>query len=95
MAVAYARMLASAADRDRAAAVLRDSFAEGRLTWREFEHRIGQVLRSRDFPEVAALIADLPVSSFGRMPAHRATPRAMSRCPRDRMPAEIRRRKIR
>jgi Domain of unknown function (DUF1707) len=71
----YARMLASAADRDRAIKVLQESFAEGRLSWEEFDDRIGRALVSRDFPELAALISDLPVSPLGRMPAHRVTPR--------------------
>lgn len=69
------RMLASVADRDRAIRVLQDSFAAGRLSREEFDDRIGQALLSRDFPELAALIGDLPVGPFGRLPAHRATPR--------------------
>jgi hypothetical protein len=71
----YARMLASAADRDRAIKVIQESFAEGRLSWEEFDDRIGRALVSRDFPELAALINDLPVSPLGRMPAHGVTPR--------------------
>ncbi len=74
-AIRYARMLASAADRDRAIRVLQESFAEGRLSWEEFDDRIGRALLSRDFPELAALIIDLPAGPLGRLPAHRATPR--------------------
>ncbi len=73
--IRYVRMLASVADRDRAIRVLQDSFADGRLSWEEFDDRIGQALLSRDFPELAALIGDLPVGPLGRLPAHRATPR--------------------
>jgi len=74
----YARMMASVADRDRAVKVLQESFAEGRLSWEEVDDRIGRALVSRDFPELAALIGDLPVSPLGRMPAHRATLRPMN-----------------
>ncbi len=71
-----ARMLASAADRDRAVRLLQDSFIEGRLARDEFEQRTGQALVSRDFRELLTLTADLPVRSpFDRLPAHRTTPR--------------------
>jgi Domain of unknown function (DUF1707) len=68
-------MLASVADRDRALLVLQESFAEGRLSWDEFDDRIGRALMARDYPELAALIGDLPVGPLGRLPAHRTTPR--------------------
>jgi hypothetical protein len=74
--VGYARMLASVADRDRTIKALQESFAQGRLTRDELDDRLGQALRSRDFPELLALIADLPLASpFARLPAHRTTPR--------------------
>lgn len=74
--VIYARMLASIADRDRTIRTLQDSFAEGRLTWDELDHRLGQALRTRDFPQLLALTADLPPAGpFDRLPAHRTTPR--------------------
>jgi hypothetical protein len=77
-AASYLRMRASAADRDRAITILQESFAEGRLSREEFEHRIGTAILSRDFAELLALTTDLPVASpFGRLPAHRATPHAM------------------
>jgi hypothetical protein len=69
-------MLASAADRDRAVKILQESFAEGRLNREEFEQRIGLAILSRDFAELLTLTRDLPVGSFGRLPAHRATPRS-------------------
>ena len=69
-------MLASSADRDRAVSVLQESFVEGRLTKGEFDDRVGQAFVSRDFEELLRLIADLPVGLFGRLPAHRVTPRA-------------------
>jgi hypothetical protein len=67
------QMLASTADRDRAIDVLKASFAEGRLTEDELEQRVGQVLTARLFGEVMALIYDLPVGVFGRLPAHPVT----------------------
>jgi Domain of unknown function (DUF1707) len=76
-AASYLRMLASPADRDRAIKILQESFAEGRLTREEFEHRIDIAILSRDFAELLALTTDLPVGPFGRLPAHRATPHPM------------------
>jgi hypothetical protein len=67
-------MLASTADRDRAIDVLKESFLEGRLTKDELELRVGQVLTARLFPEVMAVIYDLPVGPFGRLPAHPVKP---------------------
>jgi hypothetical protein len=68
------RMLASTADRDRAIGVLKSSFVEGRLTKDELELRVGQVLTARLFPDIMALTYDLPVGTFGRLPAHPVTP---------------------
>jgi Domain of unknown function (DUF1707)/Domain of unknown function (DUF4190) len=72
--VSNVRMLASTADRDRAIGVLKSSFVDGRLTKDELEQRVGQVLTARLFPDVMALICDLPVGPFGRLPAHPVTP---------------------
>jgi hypothetical protein len=72
--VSNVRMLASTADRDRAIGVLKSSFVEGRLTKDELELRVGQVLTARLFPDVMAVIYDLPVGPFGRLPAHPVTP---------------------
>jgi hypothetical protein len=69
-------MLASAADQGRALQVLQQAFAEGRLSWDEFEDRAGRALMAREFPELAGLIGDLPVGPLWRLPAHRMTPRA-------------------
>jgi hypothetical protein len=74
-AVRDPRMLASVADRERTIKILQESFAEGRLTNAEFEQRIEQAILARDFGELLTLTADLPVGPFGRLPAHRVTPR--------------------
>jgi hypothetical protein len=67
-------MWASMTDRDRVIEVVKASFVEGRLTKAELDVRVGQALVSRYFPELMALIADLPVGPFGRLPWHRAAP---------------------
>lgn len=69
-----ARMWASVADRDRAIKILKESFVEGRLAFDEFEERVGQAMASRDFRELLALYADLPVGLFDRLPAHPLDP---------------------
>lgn len=60
-------MRSSSADRERAIDVLKAAFAEGRLTWDEFEERSGQVLRSQTYAQLAALTADLPVGPLGAL----------------------------
>jgi hypothetical protein len=69
----YVHMRASTADLERSIEVLKTSFAEGRLTRPEFDLRLGQALVSRFFAELMALTEDLPVGTFGRLPAHPAT----------------------
>jgi Domain of unknown function (DUF1707) len=70
----YVHMRASTADLERSIQVLKTSFVEGRLTRQELDLRVGQALVSRLFAELMALTADLPVGTFGRLPAHPATP---------------------
>jgi len=69
----YTCMRASMTDRDRVIEVVKASFAEGRLTKQELDQRVGQALVSHYFLELMALIADLPVGPFGRLPWHPAT----------------------
>jgi hypothetical protein len=77
----YHYMRASSADRERAILVLQTSFVEGRLTRDELDERLGQALVWRDFHELMALIADLPVGPFGRLPAHPPSPQFPKRQP--------------
>jgi len=70
----YPRLLASTADLDRSIEVLKASFAEGRLTKEEFDERVGQAFAARFFGEFMVITADLPVGTFGRLPAHPMTP---------------------
>lgn len=67
-------MRASGTDRDRSVEVLKAGFAEGRLTYDEFDERLGQVLTARTFERLMELTMDLPVGPYGRLPAHPQSP---------------------
>lgn len=54
-------MLASDDDRDRVVEILREQTAQGRLTFEEFEERIGRAYTARTWDELRALVDDLPV----------------------------------
>jgi Domain of unknown function (DUF1707) len=56
-------LLASAADRDAAQAILEAAFAEQRLTQEEFEARVGRAMTARTEADLAQLIRDLPRSA--------------------------------
>jgi Domain of unknown function (DUF1707) len=75
---------ASDADRDRAASLLREHHAAGRLTPEEFGDRLEQALRARTVGEIDQLLSDLPGIDLYRLPDA-----AMTRRPR---PARTRRR---
>jgi uncharacterized membrane protein len=57
---AYASVRASDADRERLVEVLKDGFAEGRLTQDEYNLRMGRAYTARTYGELGALVADLP-----------------------------------
>ncbi len=48
------------ADRESAAAALREHFAQGRLTLDEFQHRLGTVFAAKTDRDLADVTADLP-----------------------------------
>jgi hypothetical protein len=48
------------ADREAAAAALREHFAQGRLTLDEFQHRLGAVFAAKTDWDLAGVTADLP-----------------------------------
>jgi len=50
-------------DRDRTSAVLREAYAQGRLSNEEFQSRVEQAQQARTFGELAALTADLPAAA--------------------------------
>ncbi|WP_371780891.1 DUF1707 SHOCT-like domain-containing protein [Streptosporangium subroseum] len=51
---------ASDGDRDKVASVLREHYAQGRLTVEEFDERLEQLYTSRTYGELATLTSDLP-----------------------------------
>jgi Domain of unknown function (DUF1707) len=74
------RLRASHADREQAIDVLKDAFAQGRLTGDELDSRAGQALASRTYAELAAVTADLPTGSAAAPPP-RQPARAQNRVP--------------
>ena len=54
------RLRASHADREQVIGTLKDAFVQGRLTKDEFDSRVGGVLASRTYADLAAITADLP-----------------------------------
>jgi Domain of unknown function (DUF1707)/Cell wall-active antibiotics response 4TMS YvqF len=66
-AVAALAMRASDADRERVADVLRDAYAEGRLSPAEHEERISAVYAAATFGELLPVLTDLPVPA-GTLP---------------------------
>lgn len=57
------RLRAGDADRDATITVLREAFAEGRLTQAEFDERLDEAHSARTFAELEQLTADLPKAS--------------------------------
>jgi hypothetical protein len=62
------RIRASDADRDRAAALLREHHAAGRLTAEEFGERLDAALDAKTRGEIDDLLTDLPVIDLYRLP---------------------------
>jgi hypothetical protein len=52
-------MRATDADRDQVHEVLRGAYAEGRLTWEEFDDRSSALLQAKTYDQLAGLTADL------------------------------------
>ena len=55
------RMRASDADREKVAGILRDAYAEGRLTPVEHEERLAEAYRATTYGELVPVVRDLPV----------------------------------
>lgn len=55
-------MRAGDADRDTTITVLRESFAEGRLSQDEFDERLDRAHNARTFADLAQLTSDLPAT---------------------------------
>jgi Domain of unknown function (DUF1707)/Cell wall-active antibiotics response 4TMS YvqF len=62
------RLRASDADRDRAAAVLNDALAEGRLTPQEHSERLDSTYAAKTHADLAPLIEDLPARAGALAP---------------------------
>ncbi len=58
---AVLRIRASDADRDKVASILRDAYAEGRLTPVEHEERLAEVYRAQTYGDLVPTLRDLPV----------------------------------
>lgn len=71
------RIRASDADRDRAAMLLREHHATGRLTAEEFHERMDKAFAAKTIGEIDELMADLPAIDLYQLPAaslRRTTP---------------------
>jgi hypothetical protein len=71
------QMRASDDDRDKVASVLREHYAQGRLTVEEFDERLEQLYASRTYGELATLTSDLPgvdLRAMGEVAPHRPKP---------------------
>jgi len=73
------RFRASDADRDRAAAVLRDHFAAGRLTPGELDERITATLNATTLGDLCRVLADLPAPAPQQPSGLRPQARALER----------------
>lgn len=62
------RLRASHADREQVIGVFKTAFVQGRLDRDEFDLRVGQVLASRTYAELAAITADLPAGPAAAQP---------------------------
>jgi hypothetical protein len=54
---------ASDADREKVHSVLADAYAEGRLTWTEFDARSTALVKARTYDQLSELTVDLPGST--------------------------------
>jgi hypothetical protein len=82
------KIRASDADRDRAASLLREHHAAGRLTAEEFNERLDKAMEAKTLGELDELMADLPDIDLYRLPdASLRRPPASRRLPAsDRLP---------
>lgn len=55
----YGQLRATDADREKVHAVLQTAYADGRLTWEEFEARTAALMSSKTYGELSPLTADL------------------------------------
>jgi Domain of unknown function (DUF1707) len=79
------QMRASDDDRDRAASLLREHHAAGRLTVEEFQERLDAAYRAKTLGDIDKLLADLPAIDLYHLPdesmrrmAHAPSPRPVA-----------------
>lgn len=77
---------ASDADRDRAAALLREHHAAGRLTAEEFSERLDSAFAAKTVGEIDGLLRDLPSVDLYRLPDAELTRQPRQAQPRRRNP---------
>ena len=77
-AASRGRMRASRADREQVIEVLKEAFAQGRLTGDELDSRLGRAFVSQTYAELTALTADLP-ADLRAGPAAAPPPRQLAR----------------
>ena len=65
------RLMASDADREKVADMLKAAFALGRLTKQELDLRVGQTFAARTYADLAALTADLPAGQTRTEPVRK------------------------
>jgi hypothetical protein len=82
------QMRASDDDRDRAASLLREHHAAGRLTVEEFQERLDGIYRAKTLGEIDKLMADLPAIDLYRLPDE--SMRRMARAPAQHPAAPVR-----
>jgi len=78
---------ASDADRDQAAAALREHLAAGRLTTGEFDERLDNAYAAQTLDELDELMADLPAAGAGPLPGASLAPAGGTPPPAWRRPA--------
>ena len=72
---------ASRADRERVIGTLKAAFVQGHLDQDELGRRVGQVLDSRTYAELAVITADLPAGLTDDAPSRPARPATPARAP--------------
>jgi hypothetical protein len=69
--------------------LLKAAFVEDRLTKEELDTRVGRVLASRTYAELAAVTADIPAGSAAAPPSPRQPARAQNRAARNRTGRDV------
>ena len=73
----YGHMRASHADREQMIGMLKAAFAQGLLTKNEFDARVGRVLTSRTYADLAAVTTGLAAARPASKPARRQASNAV------------------